>query len=110
MTGPPSHFTLHVDDATREIMVSGEFDISAARDLTSAIAVLQHAARADITVRLDHVNFIDAAGLGTMAGANTTQMRNGTRLRVTGATAKVRRVFALGDLTGLLHSRADCME
>lgn len=99
-----SCFELHVDCATREISISGEFDISTAPCLATAIGRFQNAARGDITILLNDVTFIDAAGIGAVASASETQKRNGSRLDVRGVSAKVRRVFSLGNLTELLHA------
>ena len=99
-----SYFDLRVDYATREIAVSGEFDAATAPCLATAIAGFHHAGPGDITIRLDDVTFIDAAGIGAVSNASKAQLGLGRRLSVTGATAKVRRVFGLGNLAGLLHA------
>jgi anti-anti-sigma factor len=99
-----TYFDLQVDYATRQITVSGEFDIATAPCLATAIAGFQHAADGDITIRLDEVTFIDAAGISAVSSANVAQKNQGARLWVCGATAKVRRVFGLGNLAGLLQT------
>lgn len=96
------YFELSVDYTTREINISGELDINTASCLATAIKGFQHRARADITIRLDHVTFIDAAGIRAVASASTAQLRQGARLGVTGVTADVRRAFTLGDRSELL--------
>jgi anti-sigma B factor antagonist len=101
---PLVYFELHVDYATREIDIRGEFDCNTASCLATAVTRLQRAARADITVRLDDLTFIDAAGIGAVAGANTAQTHTGAHLRLTGVTARARRVFTLGGLGELLHA------
>jgi anti-anti-sigma factor len=68
------------------------------------VAGVQRAARGDITIVLDDVTFIDAAGLGAVADASSAQSARGARLSVTGVTAKIRRMFELGQLTGLLRA------
>jgi anti-sigma B factor antagonist len=104
MSIPNSYFDLHVDYGTREITVSGEFDVSTAPCLATAVAGFQRAAAGDITIVLDDVTFIDAAGVGAVVLAEAAQSDRGECLGVTGATAKVRRVFALCDLNDLLHA------
>jgi anti-anti-sigma factor len=99
-----TYFDLRVDYATREIAVSGEFDVATAPCLATAIAGFQHAARADITILLDDVTFIDAAGIGAVSQASAAQLDRGKCLGVTGASANVRRVFNLGNLSGLLRA------
>jgi anti-sigma B factor antagonist len=101
---PNSYFDLHVDYATREIAVSGEFDVNTAPCLATAIAGFQNAGDGDITILLDDVTFIDAAGIGAVSQASVAQTDKGARLGVTGATSQVRRIFGLGNLTDLLHA------
>lgn len=99
-----TYFDLRVNYATREIAVSGEFDVATAPCLATAIAGFQHAAQANITILLDDVTFIDAAGISAVSQASAAQLVRGKCLSVTGASAKVRRVFSLGNLTDLLQA------
>ncbi len=101
---PNSYFELHVDYATREISVSGEFDVHTASCLATAITGFQHAGGGDITLLLDDVTFIDAAGIGAVSRAHAAQVVRGARLTVTGASDQVRRIFGLGKLADLLDA------
>jgi anti-sigma B factor antagonist len=99
-----SYFDLRVDYSTRQITVSGEFDVATAPCLATAVAGFQRAAAGDIILRLDDVTFIDAAGLGAVVSARTSQVDRGVRLGVTGASTRVRRIFDRGDLADLLEA------
>jgi anti-anti-sigma factor len=105
VTASPLYFDLHVDYATREIAICGEFDFGTAQCLATAVAGVQRAAAGDITIGLDDVTFIDAAGLGAVVEARAAQIDRGARLTVTGASADVRRVFSRGRLANLLQPR-----
>lgn len=98
------YFDIHVDYPSREIALSGEFDVATAPCLATAIAGFQRVADGDITVRLDDLTFIDAAGLGALGSASSSQADRGERLTVTGADARVRRLFLLGKLDELLNT------
>jgi anti-anti-sigma factor len=97
-----SYFSLQVNYACRLIRVVGEFDVATAACLATAITGFQRAGPGDITIDLDEVTFIDAAGIGAIATARTAQTARGDRLDVTGATVGVRRIFGLVDQTELL--------
>lgn len=105
MTTPNLYFELHVDYETREIAISGEFDVATAQCLATAVAGIQRSATGDITIGLDDVTFIDAAGLGAVVSAKRTQVDRGAGLAVTGASSAVRRAFTHGQLAGLLSVR-----
>lgn len=98
------YFTLRVDYVRRLIHVVGEFDVATAECLATAIAGLQRGRRGDITIDLDRVAFIDAAGIGAIASARNAQTARGDRLYVTGATVGVQRIFGLVDQTELLRA------
>jgi anti-sigma B factor antagonist len=100
------YFQLHIDYSTREIAISGEFDVATAQCLATAVAGVQRAAAGDISIGLDDVTFIDAAGLGAVVSAQSAQVERGSRLTVTGANTTVRRAFTLGRLANLLSGGA----
>jgi ABC-type transporter Mla MlaB component len=99
-----SYFDLRVDYATREIAVSGEFDVGTSTCLAIAVAGFQHAAHGDITIVLDDMTLIDAAGIRAVSNASNAQTDRGDCLGVRGASEKVRGTFALVNLTGLLDA------
>jgi anti-anti-sigma factor len=104
MTTADLYFDMHVDYPTREIALCGEFDAATAPCLATAIAGFQRVADGHITIRLDDLTFIDAAGIGAVDRANSSQTNRGEHLTVTGADVNVRRVFLLGKLAELLNT------
>lgn len=103
MTSFGIYFDIHVDYSTRQIAVRGEFDVATAPCLATAVAAFQRAAVGDITINLDDVTFIDAAGLGAVVSAKCAQTATGARLNVTGASTNVRQAFDRGRLAELLQ-------
>ena len=59
---------------------------------------------ADITVDLTGVCFIDAAGLGSLVGLANHLAARGAKLSVVGASPRLRRVFDIVQLGGLLQA------
>ena len=104
MTTTALYFDLQLDYPTREIALFGELDIATADCLTTAVSGIQRAAVGEITIRLDDVTFIDAAGIGAVDRANSSQTDLGEHLTVTGADTSVRRVFLLSRLESLLNA------
>jgi anti-anti-sigma factor len=102
--GSDSYFDLNIDYLSRKIVISGEFDAATAQCLARAIAALQRSAGGDITIRLDDVTFIDAAGVGAVDLANSAQSGRGAHLTVVGANADIREVFTVGRLLSLLQA------
>jgi anti-anti-sigma factor len=95
---------MQVDYPNREIALSGEFDIATASCLATAITGFQRVADGHITIRLDDLTFIDAAGIGAVNRAHSSQRNRGEHLIVTGADVNIRRVFILGKLSELLNT------
>lgn len=103
MTWPDTYFDLHVDYSARQIALRGELDAATAPCLATAVAAFERFPVGVITVDLGDVTVIDSAGLSAVATASCDQADKGSRLVVTGASAKVRRAFVLGKLAELLQ-------
>jgi anti-sigma B factor antagonist len=80
------------------VTVAWEVDIATVPHLRERLAALAGGGRPLIIVDLDRVAFIDAAGLGVLAGAATRAALRGASLRAVCARHQVRRLFAI---TGL---------
>lgn len=100
------YFNIYVDYSIGEIAVVGEFDVATACCLGTAVAGFQRAGIGNITIDLDGVTFIDAAGLDAVVSAQSVQTGRGSRLTVVGATGTVRNVFDKARLAGLLQPEA----
>ena len=79
------------------ITVAGEVDFASAAGLRERLFTLASAGR-PIVADLDRVSFIDAAGLGVLAGAARQAAAHGASLRVVCARRRVRRLFGLTQL------------
>ena len=101
-TAADVRFDLRVDYAVRRISLGGEFDIAVASNLATAVAAMQRRTTGDITIDVKEVHFMDAAGLGAIAGASNAQAARGAAVVVTSANASVRKLFTLGRLVELL--------
>ena len=79
------------------VTVAGEVDFASAAGLRERLFTLAPAGR-PLVADLDRVSFIDAAGLGVLAGAARQAAAEGTRLQVACARHRVRRLFGLTQL------------
>jgi anti-sigma B factor antagonist len=77
--------------------VAGEVDFASAAGLRERLFTLASAGR-PLVADLDRVSFIDAAGLGVLAGAARQAAAEGTSLQVVCARHRVRRLFGLTQL------------
>jgi len=79
------------------VTVAGEVDFASAAGLRERLFTLAPAGR-PLVADLDRVSFIDAAGLGVLAGAARQAAAEGTSLQVVCARHWVRRLFGLTQL------------
>jgi len=76
------------------VTVAGEVDFATAGQLRERLFTLAATGR-PLVADLDRVTFIDAAGLGVLAGAARQAAAHGASLRVVCARRQVRRLFSL---------------
>jgi anti-sigma B factor antagonist len=76
------------------VTVAGEVDFASAAGLRERLFTLAASGR-PLVADLDRVSFIDAAGLGVLAGAARQAAAHGASLRVVCARRRVRRLFGL---------------
>ena len=76
------------------VTVAGEVDFASAAGLRERLFTLASAGR-PLVADLNRVSFIDAAGLGVLAGAARQTAAYGGSLRVVCARRQVRRLFSL---------------
>ena len=79
------------------ITVAGEVDIATASALRERLAG-PTASGKPIIVDLDAVSFIDASGLGVLAGAASRAATHGASLHLVCAREQTRRLFTITDL------------
>jgi anti-sigma B factor antagonist len=82
------------------IGLRGELDVLTARPALDTRHIPRQAVA--VTVDLTRVTFLDAAGLGAIVGLRNELIAAGGSLRITGASARVTRIFALGGLDMIL--------
>ena len=99
---PDGELTIRVRHTPKYVLVAvaGEIDIATVAGLRERLVTLAARGRPLVT-DLDQVGFIDAAGLGALAGAARVAAEHGGGLHVVCARQQVRRLFRI---TGLDHS------
>jgi anti-sigma B factor antagonist len=81
------------------VTVAGEADFASVAGLRERLFGLAATSR-PLLVDLDRVSFIDAAGLGVLAGAARRAAAHGGRLAVVCARARIRRLIGVAGLDG----------
>ena len=84
----------------RLVNLHGELDIRTAPSAVDSRHIPRQAS--EVTVDLARVTFIDATGLGAIVGLRNELIAAGGSLKLTGASPRVARIFALGSLSTLL--------
>ena len=91
------------------VTVAGEVDFASAAGLRERLVTLAAAGR-PLVADLDRVSFIDAAGLGALAGAARHATTHGSSLRVVCGRRRVRRLFGLAQLDQVVPLAASLAE
>ena len=91
------------------VTVAGEVDFASAAGLRERLFTLASAGR-PLVADLDRVSFIDAAGLGALAGAARHATAHGSSLRVVCGRRQVRRLFGLTRLDQVVPLAASLAE
>ncbi|HET7522485.1 MAG TPA: STAS domain-containing protein [Bacillales bacterium] len=90
-----SHKTVHGVDT---LSVSGEIDAYTAPQLRNELLPLAQKEGAAVAVDLSRVEYMDSTGLGVFVAALKYTKKHGGRIKITGPTPRVKRLF---DITGL---------
>lgn len=80
---------------TKQVLVSGEVDVSNAAQLRDAIDAALPAAEGDLAVDLAEVPYIDSTGIGVLVGAAHRASEAGKKLIVARPQKNVERVLGL---------------
>lgn len=96
-------FSVQLDQSTRRITVRGELDLWTVPVLAGVLAQLLDLDFGETTLDFAGVSFIDAAGLGCLAGFANKLAEGGATLSISGVSARLRRVFDIVELGGLLQ-------
>src|SRR3954470_14492816 len=85
------------------LRLGGEIEQSACESaLLDGLAVVALDAPCDLVIDLSEVTFIDSAGVGVLLRVRRNAIEAGCTVRVTGPQPKVRRIFEIYGLVGLL--------
>jgi anti-sigma B factor antagonist len=95
---------LHLDRSERRITVCGQIDFAAVPLLADAMHQLIDLDPGDSTIDLAGVSFIAAAGLGCLVGFANQLANSDAKITVVGASDRLRRLFDIVQLGGLLKS------
>ena len=94
------------------VAVAGEMDIATVARLRERLWALAASGR-PLVADLDQVSFIDASGLGALAGAARLAAEHGASLQVVCARQQIRRLFRLTGLDGsipLVRTLAEALQ
>jgi anti-sigma B factor antagonist len=98
-------FDVTADGPSRVVIaVSGEIDLSTARQLDDCLCA--HA-DCDLTVDLSNVNFLDSSGLAALVHGYNVLHNAGHRFRTTGEQDNVLTVMDVASLTKIFHGAGD---
>jgi anti-anti-sigma factor len=100
-----SAFAIHIQVAARTIHLRGCLDMATTDKLLDSVDVLTQRASDSITLELQSLDFIDAAGLGAIVRARNTLAHQGSTLIVSAVSDRVAKTFAVGGLEQLLDEQ-----
>ena len=98
---PDDELTIRVRRKPKYVLVTvaGEVDIATVAQLRERLRALAASGR-PLVADLEQVSFIDASGLGALAGAARLAAEHGASLQVVCARQRIRRLFRLTGLDG----------
>jgi anti-sigma B factor antagonist len=99
-----AELSVHLDRSERRMTVCGEIDFAAVPVLADSMHQLIDLDPGDSTIDLAGVSFIAAAGLGCLVGFANQLANSDAKITVVGASDRLRRVFDIVQLGGLLKS------
>jgi anti-sigma B factor antagonist len=97
-------------DVSATLAVEGQIDAFNSARLQAAIKRQIDRGAGTIIVDLTGVDYIDSSGLGALVANFRDAKERGTRLRVTGANLRTRRVFDVTGLDEMFALRSDPTE
>ncbi|MGI9119639.1 MAG: STAS domain-containing protein [Acidimicrobiales bacterium] len=92
-------------DGSAQLLLDGELDLLTAPDLwrSASEVVARLPSRSELVIDLSQLDFLDAAGLGVLVRLRNHLRSKGSALHLDAAPSRVRRVFELTELDGLLR-------
>ena len=94
---------VQLNRAERRVSARGELDMVGVPVLTDVLGMLVERDPGDSILDMAGLSFIDASGLGCLVELTSRLAARGAKLTLVGVTPKLRRIFDLADLGGLLE-------
>ncbi len=107
----PAQLRIHLVhlDGSAQLLLDGELDLLTAPDLwkSASEVVARLPSRSELVIDLSQLDFLDAAGLGVLVRLRNHLRSKDSALHLDAAPSRVRRVFELTELDGLLRRPGD---
>ena len=94
---------VQLNRAERRVTIVGELDFTTVSVLAAVMSSLFDGDPGDCTIDIGGLSFIDAAGIGCVVGFANQHAACDSRMSVVSASPRVRRVFDLVQLAGMLQ-------
>lgn len=98
------------DDQGKILLLNGEVDVYTASKLKETVIPLVEEPNTSVVINLSNVNYIDSTGVGIFIGALKAADKSDTRLKLTGANARVKRLFEITGLDEVIDIDSDQRE
>lgn len=85
------------------VVLSGEVDVSNAVFFKSSLYDIADEARDHVILDLEHLRYIDSAGMGILVGAYKRLQQKSLMLRVVRPVENIRKLFSVTRLDTLIH-------
>lgn len=82
--------------------VSGEIDISSARDFREALEKVYTDKKNDIILHFEQLNYIDSTGLGVIIGAYGKMKANNNRIQIINPRQNIKKLLSITNLDQIL--------
>ena len=82
--------------------VSGEIDISTAKDFREALEKAYSDKKNDITLHFEQLNYIDSTGLGVIIGAYGKMKEKGNRIQIINPRQNIKKLLRITNLDQIL--------
>ncbi|SDZ13292.1 anti-sigma B factor antagonist [Evansella caseinilytica] len=98
------------EQGTAVVYLAGEVDVYTAPALKETLLPLTEQSSTTVIVNLSDVTYIDSTGLGIFIGALKSSGKAGSKLKITGANVRVKRLFTITGLNEVLDIEEDQRE
>ena len=95
------------DEKKRIVQLSGEIDVYTVPLLKEALLPISKQKGVEIIIDLTHVDYIDSTGLGVFIGTLKEADKNDSQLKMTGASERISRLFAITGLDEVMEIDVD---